>query len=83
MRALQNILSLSKGRKYYLKDWLNLIFKKEGLVDVPVAHEPNRGAYVLSAMPCQTTYNSGTGKIANEITRDLVPEIKLMWQLTL
>jgi hypothetical protein len=67
---------------YYFKDWSKMIFEFQGLINVPVAHEPNDGAYVLSDMPSQTTYSSGGSKLPNRITRNFVPEFKLMWQLT-
>jgi len=68
---------------YYLKDWSKLILECQLLVNVPVAHEPEIGAYVLSDMPSLTTYTSGTTVLPNRITRDFVPELKLMWQITL
>lgn len=67
---------------YYLKDWSKLIFEFQGLVNVPVAHEPGDGDYVLSDMPSQTTYSAGTKTLPDAITRNFVPEGKVMWQIS-
>jgi hypothetical protein len=68
---------------YYLKDWSKLVFEFQGLIKVPVAHEPKNGSYVLSDMPSQTTYTAGAAVLPNIITREFVPEYKLMWQITI
>ena len=68
---------------YYLKDWSKLVFEFQGLINVPVAHEPGDGSYVLADMPSQTTYTSGTRTLPDTITRNFVPEVKLMWQIAL
>lgn len=72
---------------YYLKDWSKLMLEFQGMINVPVAHEPGDGAYVLSEMPSQTTYSATVGNATqtrgDTITRNFVPEVKLMWQITL
>jgi hypothetical protein len=75
------IFEITPAVSYYLRDWSKLILEVQNLVNVPVAHEPGDGAYVLSDMPSQTTYSAGGKTLPDSITRDYVPEIKLMWQL--
>ncbi len=75
---------ITPALSYYLKDWSKLVFEFQALFGVPVAFEPNDGSYVLSDMPSQTTYTDAKGKIQpNTITRNYVPELKLMWQFTI
>jgi hypothetical protein len=62
---------LTPAVSYYLRDWSKLILEFQGMVNVPVAHEPGDGAYVLSDMPSQTTYSAGGKTLADPITRDL------------
>jgi hypothetical protein len=66
---------------YYHRDWSKFMLEFQGLINVPVAHEPADGSYVLSDMPSQTTYTSGTQTLPDSITRNFVPEVKLMWQI--
>jgi hypothetical protein len=77
------IFETTPSVSYYAKDWSKFILEFQGLINVPVAHEPGDGSYVLTDMPSQTTYTSSGATKANKITRDFVPEIRLMWQFTL